>query len=126
MVSDVGRGTFPRADAQAPTTATSSEAWTNVWIAAHRPSFWVIAIARESVGGPGDGVTCDSNVLRFPFFADVSPGADGHVRCVRASAATLLTHRCLIGSNRFSSDEACKRACVDGATLRRSLKEGDV
>ncbi|KAL1479444.1 hypothetical protein MTO96_034820 [Rhipicephalus appendiculatus] len=79
---------------------------------------------RDKCKGPGDGVTCDTDILRFPYFADVSPGADGHVRCVRASAATLLTHRCLIGSNRFSSDEACKRACVDGATLRRGMKGG--
>ncbi|KAH7936488.1 hypothetical protein HPB49_000100 [Dermacentor silvarum] len=74
---------------------------------------------RDTCRGSGDGVTCDSDVLRFPYFADVSPGGDGRVRCIRASAATLLTHRCLIGSNRFFSEEACKRACMDGATLRR-------
>ncbi|XP_075550526.1 uncharacterized protein LOC142584269 [Dermacentor variabilis] len=74
---------------------------------------------RDTCRGPGDGVTCDSDVLRFPYFADVSPGGDGHVRCIRASAATLLTHRCLVGSNRFFSEAACKRACVDGVTLRR-------
>ncbi|KAH6928345.1 hypothetical protein HPB50_014781 [Hyalomma asiaticum] len=77
---------------------------------------------KERCRGPGRGVTCESNVLRFPYFADVSPGTDGRVRCIRASAATLLTHRCLVGSNRFSSDDACKRACVDGATLRRRMK----
>ncbi|KAL3244409.1 hypothetical protein MRX96_018756 [Rhipicephalus microplus] len=63
---------------------------------------WCNSDRQEKCRGPGDGVTCDSDVLRFPYFADMSPGADGHVRCVRASAATLLTHRCLIGSNRFS------------------------
>ncbi|KAH7948221.1 hypothetical protein HPB52_019502 [Rhipicephalus sanguineus] len=77
---------------------------------------------QEGCRGPGVGITCDSDLLRFPYFADVSPGAQGPVRCVRASAATLLTHRCLIGSNRFSSDEACKRACVDGATLGSRMK----
>ncbi|XP_077486110.1 uncharacterized protein LOC144097240 [Amblyomma americanum] len=64
-----------------------------------------------SCRGPGTGATCGPDVLRFPYFADMSSG-DGRMRCVRASAARLLTQRCLIGSNRFFSEGACKKACV--------------
>lgn len=66
---------------------------------------------------PGVGVICDASVLRFPFFAYKPSGGGGRVRCIRASAATLFAHRCLIGSNRFFSEGACERACLDDAWL---------
>ncbi|KAH7938063.1 hypothetical protein HPB49_019616 [Dermacentor silvarum] len=61
---------------------------------------------------PKAGTVCDVDVVKFPYFADISPG-NGRVRCLKSSASHLLDHRCLVGSNRFLSETACKRTCVD-------------
>ncbi|XP_077486665.1 uncharacterized protein LOC144097945 [Amblyomma americanum] len=53
--------------------------------------------------------TCSLRQMRFPYFADMT--AKGSARCVRASKGTLLTRRCLVGSNRFDSVSACNSAC---------------
>ncbi|KAH7962861.1 hypothetical protein HPB52_018368 [Rhipicephalus sanguineus] len=54
--------------------------------------------------------TCSPRQLRYPYFADMH--AEGSARCVRASASNLLTRRCLVGSNRFSSLAICNRFCT--------------
>ncbi|KAL1416508.1 hypothetical protein MTO96_027872 [Rhipicephalus appendiculatus] len=59
---------------------------------------------------PKVGTVCDIDVLKFPYFADITSGS-GRVRCLKASAPYLLRHRCLIGSNHFSTETACKRTC---------------
>ncbi|XP_077540434.1 uncharacterized protein LOC144152827 [Haemaphysalis longicornis] len=71
---------------------------------------------------PAASTTCSADLLRFPYFAQLSAG-DGRIRCIRASEALLLTHRCLIGSNRFDDERACERACVDGADRRERRPE---
>ncbi|KAL1477934.1 hypothetical protein MTO96_035349 [Rhipicephalus appendiculatus] len=67
---------------------------------------------------PKVGTVCDIDVLKFPYFADITSGS-GRVRCLKASAPYLLRHRCLIGSNHFSTETACKRTCVDSAPGHR-------
>ncbi|KAH6928057.1 hypothetical protein HPB50_011063 [Hyalomma asiaticum] len=64
------------------------------------------------------GTVCDVDVLKFPYFADVATGS-GRVRCLKSSASYLLDHRCLIGSNHFLTETACKKTCVDSAPGRR-------
>ncbi|KAH6928887.1 hypothetical protein HPB50_020695 [Hyalomma asiaticum] len=67
---------------------------------------------------PGFGTTCDSSVLRFPYFAHKLPGREGRYRCIRSSAAMLFAHRCLIGSNRFLSEAECRRTCIEDVWVR--------
>ncbi|KAH7937720.1 hypothetical protein HPB49_015052 [Dermacentor silvarum] len=55
-------------------------------------------------------VECGRKQLRFPYFADHSPG-EGRVRCLRLSASVLRGHLCLDGLNRFNSSLACEDAC---------------
>ncbi|XP_077489395.1 uncharacterized protein LOC144100275 [Amblyomma americanum] len=59
---------------------------------------------------PPPAETCSLRQLRHPYFADMQ--SHGGARCVNASRRMLESQRCLIGSNRFSSMSACRRACV--------------
>ncbi|KAH6943242.1 hypothetical protein HPB50_017968 [Hyalomma asiaticum] len=54
--------------------------------------------------------TCEDDQLKFPYFARILPSGRG--LCVRASLNALLTHRCLVGANRFDTMEACRDACL--------------
>ncbi|KAH8022271.1 hypothetical protein HPB51_023158 [Rhipicephalus microplus] len=67
---------------------------------------------------PKAGTVCKVDVLKFPYFADITTGS-GRVRCLKASSSYLLGHRCLIGSNHFSTETACKRTCVNSAPGHR-------
>ncbi|KAH7947634.1 hypothetical protein HPB52_014837 [Rhipicephalus sanguineus] len=67
---------------------------------------------------PKVGTVCDVDVIKFPYFADITTGS-GRVRCLKASASYLLRHRCLIGSNHFPTETICKRTCVDSAPGQR-------
>ncbi|XP_050028882.2 uncharacterized protein [Dermacentor andersoni] len=64
---------------------------------------------------PPRTVTCESQHLKYPFFADLSM-RDGHMRCLRSSPYVLRGRRCLTGSNRFRTFEACKRTCKETGT----------
>ncbi|KAL3216020.1 hypothetical protein MRX96_033205 [Rhipicephalus microplus] len=55
-----------------------------------------------------ESATCAEDQLRFPYFARILPSGRG--LCVRASLNALLTHRCLVGANRFDSMAACRDA----------------
>lgn len=59
---------------------------------------------------PPASTTCEEDQLRFPYFARILPSGRG--LCVRASLNALLTHRCLVGANRFDSMAACRDACL--------------
>ncbi|KAL3197783.1 hypothetical protein MRX96_044713 [Rhipicephalus microplus] len=67
---------------------------------------------------PKAGTVCKVDVLKFPYFADITTGS-GRVRCLKASSSYLLGHRCLIGSNHFPTETACKRTCVNSAPGHR-------
>ncbi|KAL3213095.1 hypothetical protein MRX96_035668, partial [Rhipicephalus microplus] len=58
---------------------------------------------------PPESATCAEDQLRFPYFARILPSGRG--LCVRASLNALLTHRCLVGANRFDTMAACRDAC---------------
>ncbi|KAL1487186.1 hypothetical protein MTO96_031068 [Rhipicephalus appendiculatus] len=58
---------------------------------------------------PPASATCAQDQLRFPYFARILPSGRG--LCVRASLNVLLTHRCLVGANRFDTMAACRGAC---------------
>ncbi|XP_070388999.1 uncharacterized protein [Dermacentor albipictus] len=64
---------------------------------------------------PPRTVTCESQHLKYPFFADVSM-RDGHMRCLRSSPDVLRGRRCLTGANRFRTFETCKRTCKETGT----------
>lgn len=66
--------------------------------------------------GPPLSQPCSERHLRFPFFADVS---SGRVRCLMASQATLVGHRCLVAPNRFASVAECRAACARKPTSLR-------
>lgn len=53
---------------------------------------------------------CTADLLKLPAFAEVSPD-DGRVRCLLTAAPQRPEHRCLAGSNRFRSREACQQVC---------------
>ncbi|XP_037512199.1 uncharacterized protein LOC119388911 [Rhipicephalus sanguineus] len=63
---------------------------------------------RDSQCLPPRAVACDSRHLKYPFFADLSMD---HVRCLRSSPDVLQHRRCLIGTNRFRTREACMATC---------------
>ncbi|XP_049519443.1 uncharacterized protein LOC125943919 [Dermacentor silvarum] len=65
---------------------------------------------RDSPCRPPRTVTCESQHLKYPFFADLSM-RDGRIRCLRSSPDVLRHRRCLAGANRFRTLEACKVAC---------------
>ncbi|KAH6934130.1 hypothetical protein HPB50_020668 [Hyalomma asiaticum] len=63
---------------------------------------------------PG-AVACERQHLKYPFFADLSV-RDGLFRCLRSSPDVLRDRRCLTGSNRFRTLEACKVTCQKAPT----------
>ncbi|KAH7984578.1 hypothetical protein HPB52_022852 [Rhipicephalus sanguineus] len=63
--------------------------------------------------GTAQSRPCEERQLRFLYFADVSSG-DNHVRCLKASQATLVGRRCLVGPNRYETLAQCRAACVRG------------
>lgn len=63
--------------------------------------------------GPAPSRPCNERQLRFLYFADVA-SSDGQVRCLKASQATLVGRRCLVGPNRFEDLAKCRAACVRG------------
>ncbi|KAH9365180.1 hypothetical protein HPB48_008947 [Haemaphysalis longicornis] len=56
---------------------------------------------------------CSPDVLKYPFFADMS-AARAQDRCMAATPKNLLGRQCLNGNNRFVSQEDCGRACLEG------------
>ncbi|KAL1466008.1 hypothetical protein MTO96_026956 [Rhipicephalus appendiculatus] len=56
---------------------------------------------------------CKERQLRFLYFADVA-SVDSQVRCLKATQATLVGRRCLVGPNRYESLTQCRAACVRG------------
>ncbi|KAL3189073.1 hypothetical protein MRX96_003214 [Rhipicephalus microplus] len=63
--------------------------------------------------GTAPSQPCKERQLRFLYFADVS-SVGSQVRCLKATQATLVGRRCLVGPNRYESLEECRAACVRG------------
>lgn len=53
--------------------------------------------------------TCPTEEMKFPYFAYTF--SNGTVACLLADAEVLRPHRCLVGENKYSSREECRRAC---------------
>lgn len=77
---------------------------------------------RDNCLGPGTNdysctlpaeYTCPPEELKFPYFAHTF--SNGTVACLVAEAERLRQHRCLVGENKYTSREECRKACSKDA-----------
>ncbi|KAL1422329.1 hypothetical protein MTO96_022203 [Rhipicephalus appendiculatus] len=85
---------------------------------------------RDNCLGPGtsDNVctlpaeyTCPSAEMKFPYFAYTFP--NGTVACLLADAERLRPHRCLVGENKYTSREECRKACSKNPDTKEKRKK---